>query len=81
MASTDPHWGGAFQITPSDIVNLPHTIGLLYVGKSGDLHTVFHNGTEVTLSKLPQGMYNLKLRKIFSTGTTASNLVGIYEVI
>ncbi|MEM9342561.1 MAG: hypothetical protein AAGA87_05910 [Pseudomonadota bacterium] len=65
-------------ITPSDSVELSHFTRVLYVGSDGDVRVKLISGDEVTLLSAQGGaMYPLRVRQVFATGTTASNIVGM----
>lgn len=71
----------AFTIIPND--NQPLPVGLqvvktLYVGTGGDVKVRAAGGGEVTFKNMPDGgSINLRIDKVYSTGTTASDLVGL----
>ena len=81
----------AKAVTPSDtsyltdLNNLPCT-GSLYIGVSGDvvvLPAAFNdtntatpaNGGAVLYKSVPVGFFPIEVRKVFATGTTATNIV------
>jgi len=69
----------AIAITPSDTVDFDRPINGFYVGGAGDAVVVFENDEYVTLKGLLAGqIYPMKLKRINATGTTATNLVGLY---
>jgi hypothetical protein len=71
-----PAQGGA-ALTPSDSVNLPQSTRAVYVGVGGDLKVTLLDGSIVTYTALPQGITKaIRVIKVWSTGTTATNLVG-----
>jgi hypothetical protein len=68
-------------ITPSDTVDLGSgpTAGVL-VGGAGDVAAVMTNNRAVTLTGLPAGAWvPIKAKRINATGTTATNLVALYQ--
>jgi hypothetical protein len=70
----------AFEITPSDTLNLPALTRGLYVGVSGDVKVTMagNNGT-VTFVNLAAGMIHpLRVEKVFANGTDATNIIGVY---
>lgn len=70
---------GAFEITPSDTVNLPRITRGIYVGGAGNIHVLMENGSDATFNSVSAGaVYPLCVVKVYSTGTTATNMVGMY---
>lgn len=74
---------GFVAITPSDTVNIAENAqgefpGAIYVGVTGDISVVGADGSEVTFENVPVGWHPIRVRRINSTGTTASAIVGIY---
>ena len=69
----------AFPITPADNVVFPSTRGV-YVGGTGTLVVLFdQDAAPVTLASVPAGaLLPICIRCVQSTGTTATNIVGIY---
>lgn len=69
---------GAFDITPSDTENLTQATRGLYVGVSGDVKVDMVNGDTVTYISLAAGIVHpLRVRKVYSTDTSATNIIGI----
>ena len=72
--------GGAFSITPDDSTDLVRTTRALYIGGSGDI-VVDMAGSEqssVTFTAVPGGILPIRVKRIRSTGTTATGIVGLY---
>jgi hypothetical protein len=68
----------AFAITPNDGADLPSHTRALYVGSGGNLVvTLVGDTAAVTLVGLQPGYHPLRAKKVASTGTTASGLVGL----
>ena len=68
-----------FSITPSDTVDLEHNTRALYVGVSGDVALITVSGDQFTLVGLTAGIFHpLRVRRILSTGTTATSIFGCY---
>jgi hypothetical protein len=71
---------GAFAITPSDTVNLQN-VAVVYVGGAGNIKVTTANGDIVTFNGLIAGsVLPVQVLRVWSSGsgTTATNLVGIY---
>jgi len=70
---------GAFEITPSDLVDLPQATRGLYVGVIGDVRVVTAAGDTVVFTDLSAGIIHpLRVRRVTLSGTTAANLIGVY---
>lgn len=70
---------GAFAITPSDGSDLSFVTRAIYVGVSGNISVTMANGDNVVFSNLLGGLlYPLQIRRVKSSSTTASGLVGLY---
>jgi hypothetical protein len=70
----------AADVTPSDSTVLAKTRGL-YVGTSGHLAVTMESeqgSVNVTFSNHPVGYAPLRVIKVLSTGTAASNIVALY---
>ena len=69
----------SFAVTPSDSEQLPHATRAIYVGVTGDITMFLNNDAAAVLFKaVPVGMYWLSTNQIKATGTTASDIVGLY---
>jgi hypothetical protein len=65
-------------LTPSDSTDLPVSIKGIYVGTTGNIAMIAAEDTaEVILPNVPAGYYPIAPKRIFSTNTTASNIVGL----
>jgi hypothetical protein len=68
----------AFEITAHDSTDFTNETRGLIVGTGGTIEAVMaDNGNGVTMI-LAQGYYPLALKRINATGTTATDLVGLY---
>jgi hypothetical protein len=69
----------AFEITPSDSVNLTHVTRGLYVGIVGDVHVVTVGGDDVTFIDMAAGVIHpVRVRQVMASGTNAGEMIGIY---
>jgi hypothetical protein len=69
----------AVAITPSDTVDLANVTRAIYVGTGGDLTVIMRGGQSVTFTAVPQGvMLSVRASRVLATGTTATNLVGVW---
>ncbi|HYE89045.1 MAG TPA: hypothetical protein VEA16_21995 [Vicinamibacterales bacterium] len=73
-------YGSGFAITPSNTDNLPQVCTGLYVGGAGAVAVVLNDGTVLTFVAVPAGtLLPIQFRRINSTGTTATSLVGLID--
>jgi hypothetical protein len=69
----------AFAVTKSDSTVFTQPTRALWVGGVGDVAVRMLDGTTVTLVAVPAGsQLNLRVDKVLSTGTSATNIVGLY---
>jgi len=70
---------GAFTITPSDSIDLDPPIRAVYIGGSGDVAVETWERETVTFTNLLYSyVLPIRCRKVLSSGTTATGLVGMY---
>lgn len=68
-----------YDITPNDAVDLPKVTRGIYVGTSGNLKFTSAKGTTTTYYNLAAGVqHSMRVSRVWSTGTTAANIVGVY---
>ena len=66
-------------VTPSDSANLTDGDAVaMYVGTAGTLRILCVNGRELTFAAVSSGVLPIKVRRVYSTGTSATNLVALY---
>ncbi len=70
----------AFVISPNDNNELNRLTRAIYVGATGNISMILKgDGAAVTFVGVPAGtILPLRVRVVKSTGTTATNLVGLY---
>lgn len=69
---------GAEAITTSDTVDLASP-SVVYVGGGGDVKVTTANGDVVTFTGLVAGgVIPVRVKRVWATGTTATNLVRVY---
>lgn len=68
----------AFAITTSDTADFANHPRAIYVGTTGDIKVTTILGDTVTFSSVAVGVLPVQVKRVWSTGTTASNLVGLY---
>ena len=73
--------GDAAAVTPSDTQDLG-TVSIVYVGAfgtTGAVKVTTAQGTDVTFLGVPPGsVIPVQVRRVWSTGTTATNLVRVF---
>lgn len=69
----------AVAITPNDSTDLAEITRGIYVGTGGNLRVLLADDTTpVTLTNVSAGViYPLRVKRVYSTNTTASNLVAL----
>jgi hypothetical protein len=69
----------AAAITPSDSTPLANITRAIYVGVSGDIKVdMAGSGTAIVLKSVAAGLLQIRVAKVYSTGTAATNLVALY---
>ncbi|WP_375229896.1 spike base protein, RCAP_Rcc01079 family [Roseobacter sp. S98] len=70
---------GLEAVTPSDSEDLAQVTRALYVGGGGDLAVRAKDGSQATFVSLKAGqMIPVRVSRVFSTGTTATGIIGMY---
>lgn len=72
----DPPVSG-FAIIPSDTNDLAKVTRCLWVGGSGNIRVLFANDTVPVTLNAASGLVSGVFRRIYATGTTATNIVGM----
>ena len=68
-----------FAVTPSDVADLQAENRALHVGLGGDLALVLSSGDAVALQGVISGsLLPLRATRVKATGTSASQIVGLY---
>ena len=66
------------SVTPNDSTDISYD-ACLYIGTGGDVKLTAADGTTVTFSNVPSGTFMpVAARRIWSTGTTASDIVALW---
>jgi len=68
----------AADVVPNDATDLPVCSRALYVGAAGDIRLTTVNNSTVTLRNLPAGILPMRVRRVFATGTTATDIVAVW---
>jgi len=74
--------GGGAAITPSDTVDIRQTTNRLYVGGAGNIRVTLAGMAEdqfLNFTSVPVGtMLEIQVKRVWATGTTATNLLGLW---
>lgn len=77
-ASADPALFAA-AVTPSDTADLTDLTTALYVGGTGNIQVTMGSGQLVVFVALPVGWHPIRVSRIWSTNTTATNIVACWR--
>lgn len=70
---------GGFAVTKSDATIFAQPTRAVWVGGVGNVAVTYLDGTTDILLAVPTGtMLNIRVTQVLSTGTTATNLSGLY---
>lgn len=68
-----------FSVTPNDGADLAQTTRAIWVGGAGNIKITTRGGDAITLVGVPAGtMLPIRASRIWSTGTTATSIHGLY---
>lgn len=69
----------AAAVTPSDSADLTNGVcRSLYIGTTGNLAVLMSDGSSVSFVAAPNGVFPIKVKRVLSTGTTATDIVALY---
>jgi len=68
----------AATVTPSDSADLANTARALYVGTPGDVKVTTILGDTITFANVPAGVLPVRAKRVYATGTTASDIVALW---
>ena len=69
-----------FAVTPHDTNDLAAVADAFWVGTSGHIAVITAGGDTITLNSAAAGVvHTIRVKRIKSTGTTASNIVALYS--
>ncbi|WP_339109820.1 hypothetical protein [Thioclava sp. GXIMD4216] len=75
---TGPALNG-FAIAPDDDADLAQVTRGIYLGQGGDLRVTLAGGQTVTFTNIAAGgIHGLRIRRVWASGTTATEMVGLY---
>lgn len=68
----------AFAISPNDSAPISETTRALYIGVGGNLSVTMASGGNAAFTSISSGtLLPIRITKVLSTGTTASDIVGL----
>lgn len=68
----------AAAVTPNDSTDLTTSSRALYVGTTGNIKVTTVGGNAVTFTSVPVGWFPVRCSRVWSTGTTASNIIAVW---
>lgn len=81
----DDPYTAAVAITKSDTVNLGHVTRAIYIGVAGDVAAILVDnagdgttGTPIVFKAMPVGIHRLRLTRVNSTNTAATDMVALW---
>ena len=77
-AGLDSPAAHAATITPNDSTDLTTSTRALYVGGTGDIKVDMVGGGTVTFSAVPVGVLSIRVERVHSTSTTATNILALW---
>ena len=72
-----PFVGGA-TVTPHDTNDLAIASRALYATGAGDIHVDTVDGSELTWTVAALSYHNIRVTRVYSTGTTATGIIAFY---
>ncbi|WP_136443999.1 spike base protein, RCAP_Rcc01079 family [Pacificoceanicola onchidii] len=74
---TSPPFGG-YAISPDDATDLSTVTRALNVGIAGAVRATLLDGSVVTLNLAAGTVFPMRATRVWATGTTAGDIVGLY---
>jgi hypothetical protein len=75
----DTHGYGAAAVTPDDDNDLTRSPSRdLYIGTGGTLKVTTSDGSVVSFGNVVPGRLGIGVKRVWSTGTSATNIVALY---
>jgi hypothetical protein len=69
----------AEAVTPNDGADITDVSRGLYVGTTGNVKVTMSSGDVVTFNSMAAGIIHpIRVKRVWSTGTTAGNIVAVY---
>lgn len=70
--------GDGVSVTPNDTDEMTYVSRCLYIGVSGNVKVVTVNNATLTFKNVPVGFFPVRVRQVFETGTTASEILSLW---
>ena len=77
-AGLDSPGSNAAVVTPNDRTDLTTSTRGLYVGGTGNIKVDMVGGETVTFSAVPVGVLAIRVKRVHSTSTTATNILALW---
>lgn len=77
-AGLDSPGSNAAVVTPNDSTDLTTSTRALYVGGTGAIKVDMVGGETVTFEASAVGFMPIRVKRVYSTGTTATNILAIW---
>lgn len=76
----------AAAVIPHDTNQLPYVTRALYIGTAGDVKVTMagqpgYPGADVVFPNVPVGIFSIRARRVFATGTTADDIVALWSLL
>lgn len=68
----------AFAITPSDTIDVEAVPRSIFVGVDGDVAVLMADDTTSLVFKNVSGLLPIMVKRVLATGTTATDIIGIF---
>lgn len=68
----------AESVSPHDSVDLTNYSRAIYIGTAGDLKVDMVGVGTVTFTNLPVGMWPMRVKRVYNTGTAALGILNLY---
>jgi hypothetical protein len=68
----------AAPVTPNDVTEFAQPMRSLYIGTTGNVAVLTTNGQSVIFANVPVGILPIRCRRVNATGTTATNIIGLW---
>ena len=78
MANASNPATDAASVTPDDSNDLARPCRALFIGGAGNLKVDTIDGTTITFTSVPVGVFPLQVKRVHSSTTTATNIVALY---
>ena len=77
-SNLDDPYASAAAVTPHDTNELTYVTRAIYIGTAGTLKLTMQDGVAVSFAAIAAGMYRIRAKIVWSTGTSAANIVALW---